>query len=54
SASFIASDNNMPQPIGNSPTSSRPVTQTHPLAIYTSRLLNFPGLPEPVNGPSNN
>ncbi|RIA91709.1 kinase-like domain-containing protein [Glomus cerebriforme] len=35
----------------SSPASSRPVTVTHPLAVYTSRLLSFPGLPEPVNAP---
>jgi serine/threonine protein kinase len=36
----------------SSPASSRPVTETHPLAIYTSRLLNFPDLPEPINAPA--
>ncbi|CAG8440826.1 12321_t:CDS:2, partial [Acaulospora colombiana] len=50
STAFIAADDNMPQP--DTPASSRPVTQTHPLAIYTSRLLNFSNLPEPVNAPS--
>jgi len=33
------------------PASSRHVTVTHPLAVYTSRLLDFPNLPEPVNSP---
>ncbi|CAI2167602.1 11_t:CDS:2 [Funneliformis geosporum] len=33
----------------STPASSRPVTQTHPLAVYTSRLLNFHDLPEPIN-----
>ncbi|CAG8540093.1 7208_t:CDS:2 [Acaulospora morrowiae] len=47
SAAFMAADSTMPQP--GTPASSRPVTQTHPLAIYTSRLLDFPDLPEPVN-----
>ncbi|RGB38300.1 kinase-like domain-containing protein [Rhizophagus diaphanus] len=35
----------------SSPASSRPVTVTHPLAIYTSRLLDFTDLPEPINAP---
>ncbi|GBC04553.1 hypothetical protein RclHR1_05730009 [Rhizophagus clarus] len=35
----------------SSPVSSRPVTVTHPLAIYTSRILDFADLPEPVNAP---
>ncbi|CAG8516417.1 10450_t:CDS:2, partial [Funneliformis caledonium] len=45
--SFINADSNDFQ--SSTPASSRPVTQTHPLAVYTSRLLNFHDLPEPVN-----
>ena len=34
----------------NRPDKDKPVnTQTHPQAIYTSRLLNFKNLPEPMN-----
>ena len=36
--------------LGNSSSKSKPKNiQTHPQAIYTSRLLNFKNLPEPVN-----
>nr|CAG8441611.1 7071_t:CDS:2 [Entrophospora candida] len=30
----------------------RPITESHPLAIYTSRLLSFPNLSRPVRLPS--
>ncbi|CAG8731146.1 6094_t:CDS:2, partial [Dentiscutata heterogama] len=52
SLAFMASDNNMPQP--GSQTSSRAVTQTHPLAFYTSGSFSFQNLPIPVNSPSIN
>ncbi|CAG8593547.1 5565_t:CDS:2, partial [Scutellospora calospora] len=52
SLAFMASDNNMPQP--DMIASSRPVTQTHPLASYTSRSFNFQNLPTPKNSPSIN
>ena len=37
--------------IGSDKDKSRSI-QTHPHAIYTSRLLNFQGLPEPINSSS--
>ncbi|CAG8767252.1 16094_t:CDS:2 [Dentiscutata erythropus] len=52
SLAFMASDNNMPQP--GSQTSSRAVTQTHPLALYTSGSFSFQNLPIPVNSLSIN
>ncbi|CAG8789807.1 37874_t:CDS:2, partial [Gigaspora margarita] len=52
SLAFMASDNNMPQP--GSQASSRTVTQTHPLAFYTSGSFSFQNLPIPINSPSIN
>ncbi|CAG8688804.1 1921_t:CDS:2, partial [Cetraspora pellucida] len=52
SLAFIASDKNLPQP--GSAASSRAVTQTHPLASYTSGSFRFQNLPMPVNSPSIN
>jgi serine/threonine protein kinase len=49
-AEFNSADNHSSRL--STPASSRPVTQTHPLAVYTSRLLVFSGLPEPINAPS--
>ncbi|CAG8827709.1 30631_t:CDS:2, partial [Racocetra persica] len=52
SLAFIASDNNMSPP--GSQVSSRSVTQTHPLAFYTSGSFRFQNLPMPVNSLSIN
>ncbi|CAG8808936.1 1202_t:CDS:2, partial [Gigaspora rosea] len=52
SLAFMASDNNISQP--SSQASSRTVTQTHPLAFYTSGSFSFQNLPMPINSPSIN